>query len=205
MKPERQGLKMNLPNLLSLLRITLAPCFLYFYFSGNGGDEYLFCAIAGGILVLSGITDWLDGFIARKYNTITELGKFLDPFADKLTQAVVCVSISLKYPIFAFVLIPFFAKEIASLIAGIIFIKNKINLPPSKITGKLSTAAFYILTIVLVFFPNPPKLLIYICSGIIILLILITLASYLPVYFKIRKEAATVEETAVPEDAEINS
>ena len=72
---------MNLPNKLTVLRIILIPVFATFYFLGGVPYNFL---IAGVIFALAAITDFLDGYIARKYNLVTDLGKFLDPIADKV-------------------------------------------------------------------------------------------------------------------------
>lgn len=72
------------PNQLTLLRILLTPVFVYFLFSDNPVDKQ----IALGIFVLAAITDWYDGYVARRWGYITRWGKFLDPLADKvLTSA----------------------------------------------------------------------------------------------------------------------
>ena len=70
---------MNLPNLLTIIRFLLVPVMSYFLVSKN-------FTVAIIIYILASVTDVLDGFIARKYNMITKLGKFLDPMADKLLQ-----------------------------------------------------------------------------------------------------------------------
>ena len=71
---------MNLPNKLTLGRLILIPFFIVaFYLNFTG--HYL---VALGIFALAAFTDFLDGYIARKYNLVTDLGKFLDPIADKV-------------------------------------------------------------------------------------------------------------------------
>ena len=72
---------MNLPNKLSILRICMIPLFAVFFFVEEIPYNYLISAI---IFVLAAATDFLDGYIARKYNLVTNLGKFLDPIADKV-------------------------------------------------------------------------------------------------------------------------
>ena len=69
----------TIPNLLSLLRIIVIPFFAYFFIKGNA----LWAII---VLFLSGVSDFLDGKIARKFNQVSDLGKVLDPVADKLTS-----------------------------------------------------------------------------------------------------------------------
>ena len=81
----------TIPNLLSLIRILLIPVFVALFFH----DEMIGAAL---ILILSGLTDTLDGYIARHFNMITNLGKVLDPIADKLTQAVVAFCLCVKMP-----------------------------------------------------------------------------------------------------------
>ena len=76
---------MNLPNQLTILRILLIPAFLVLLFTG-----YLYSAIS--VFLLASITDWLDGLIARKYNLITNFGKFMDPLADKLLVCAALIS-----------------------------------------------------------------------------------------------------------------
>lgn len=80
--------KWNIPNLLSLLRILLVPVFVILYLlSSDERMDLMYWSF--GVLILSGVTDSLDGIIARKCNQITDLGKLLDPVADKLTQVAV--------------------------------------------------------------------------------------------------------------------
>lgn len=72
---------MNLPNKLSLIRLCLIPVFTAVYFIGALPFNFL---IAGLIFAIAAATDFLDGHIARKHNLVTDLGKFLDPIADKV-------------------------------------------------------------------------------------------------------------------------
>lgn len=72
---------MNLPNKITVSRIALIPIFVLFYYLQNLSHNLLYAAI---IFALAAFTDFLDGYIARKYNLVTDLGKFLDPIADKV-------------------------------------------------------------------------------------------------------------------------
>ncbi len=83
---------MNLPNKLSILRIILIPIFIAVFYLPQIPYNYV---ISAGIFLISAFTDFLDGYIARKYNLVTDLGKFLDPIADKilvLSALVVIIS-----------------------------------------------------------------------------------------------------------------
>ena len=72
---------MNTPNKLTVLRIFMIPVFVFFLFSTNMENNFLYANI---VFILASLTDALDGYIARKHNLITDFGKFLDPLADKL-------------------------------------------------------------------------------------------------------------------------
>ena len=71
---------MNLPNKLTISRVVLIPIFILFFYL-NFTAHYF---VALGVFCIAGLTDALDGIIARKYNLVTNLGKFLDPIADKV-------------------------------------------------------------------------------------------------------------------------
>src|SRR5699024_6974255 len=85
----------SIPNLLSLFRLVLVPLYLYLIFSaGTKNDIYA----AAGVLIVSGVTDFADGQIARRCDQITDLGKFLDPAADKITQLALMISLAYFNP-----------------------------------------------------------------------------------------------------------
>ncbi len=71
---------MTTANIISIIRILLIPVFILFALLGFAGSSY----IAVAIFIVASMTDWVDGYIARKYNQVTTFGKFLDPLADKL-------------------------------------------------------------------------------------------------------------------------
>ena len=73
---------MNLPNKLTILRVLMIPVFLFFLLTDAGGSASKW--VAAAVFILASLTDFLDGHIARKYNLVTNFGKFMDPLADKL-------------------------------------------------------------------------------------------------------------------------
>ena len=85
----------SIPNLLSLSRLFLIPVYLPLYLFGTTPAAQ---ALARNLFALSCITDFLDGWIARRYQMVTNLGKFLDPLADKATQLAVTACLSIRYP-----------------------------------------------------------------------------------------------------------
>ncbi len=137
----------TIPNLLSLFRIILLPVYLYFV-----GQHSFY--LAGLIIAVSGLTDFLDGFIARRFNQITELGKILDPVADKLTQLFLILSMAWQRPLIWLVLGLFIVKEGFMLIAGIMGLKRQVKLDGAKWYGKLATAVIYAGMVVLLLFPH---------------------------------------------------
>ncbi len=129
--------------MLSIIRIIFIIPFVFAVID----DDY---TTAGIILIISGISDFLDGYIARKYNQITRFGKMLDPTADKLTLMAVMVCVGIKFnKIFPFMII-LITKEILMLIAGIILLRKKLTPPSAKWYGKLSTIVFYVSIIIII-------------------------------------------------------
>lgn len=155
----------KLPNMLSAARILLVPVFVavFVYESrrADGAAEdgrlsgYI---IAAAILILSGLTDALDGMIARHFGLITDLGKILDPVADKLTQAAVvfCLIFRFKelWQLAAALALVIVAREITMLWLGVVFLRQGMSLDGAMWYGKLSTIVFYILVIVLIGAPQ---------------------------------------------------
>lgn len=137
----------TIPNLLSLIRILLVPVFVYLYFK-----HYDIAATL--ILVLSGLTDCVDGYIARHFNQITDLGKILDPFADKLTQAAVAIMLTIKYRQMAPLLAVFVIKELLMLVGGLFILKSGKHPGGAQWWGKLATIIFYGVMIIIVAFGN---------------------------------------------------
>lgn len=128
--------KWNVPNALSVVRILLIPVFLVLYL--NHMDRWAF-----GVLVLSGVTDMMDGFIARHFNQITDCGKLLDPISDKLTQVAVVIALATRYLELLPLAILCFIKETCQGIGGAIMLKRRSAVRGSKWFGKVSTVVFY--------------------------------------------------------------
>ena len=84
---------MNLPNKLTILRVCLIPFFVVFLLL-EGGQNQTYRSISTVIFIVASLTDMLDGKIARKYNLVTNFGKFMDPLADKLLvcSALICLN-----------------------------------------------------------------------------------------------------------------
>lgn len=124
------------PNILTIIRFLLIPFIIIFALDDNYVAVMLF-------LTLSGITDILDGYIARKYNFITDFGRLVDPLADKCTQVSVLVVLTIKKVIPFWILIIVIIKELLSII-GAIVLYGKQLVTSSKWFGKLATVVFYL-------------------------------------------------------------
>ena len=98
----------TIPNFLSLFRLALIPVYLAIYGRATGPRDYF---LAGAILALSCLTDLIDGQIARHFNMVSNVGKILDPVADKFTQLALTICLSLRYPVLRSVLLLFLLKE----------------------------------------------------------------------------------------------
>lgn len=140
-----------IPNLLSLLRIILIPVFMWSYLNARSPEEFFISSL---ILIASGLTDMLDGMIARRFHMITDLGKILDPVADKLSQFAIIACLIVRYPVFTALLLVFIIKEVLMMIGGILLFKRKIHPGGAKWFGKLATCFFYVTTISVVLFPS---------------------------------------------------
>ena len=130
---------MNLPNSLSLFRLILVPVFIVVFFLG--GEYSYIWAIA--VYVLAEVTDCLDGYIARKYNKITRLGRILDPLADKLMVMSVLTAMSLSDMIPLVIAILYVVKETLQILGSVLLLRYIKDMPPSNIWGKTATVLFY--------------------------------------------------------------
>lgn len=126
----------HVPNILTIIRFLLIPVIVVFSLNNN----YIATII---VLTISGITDILDGFIARHFNLISNFGKLMDPLADKATQLTILVVLSIKGIIPFWIMLVVLLKEVL-MIAGASFLYGKELVVSSKWYGKLATVLFYI-------------------------------------------------------------
>ncbi len=142
----------TIPNILSFIRLCLIPLIVWLY---CGKEDYL---LAGTVLIFSGITDLVDGFLARRFGWISDLGKILDPIADKLTQAAMLICLLLRYPM---ILLPFclmVVKESFMAISGMMVIRKTGEVFGARWHGKAATCMLYAMMILHVFWGNIPPL-----------------------------------------------
>ena len=147
--------KKQIPNYISLFRIVLVPFYALFFWGVITPNRIDTMVAAGIVFILAGLSDVLDGFLARKNGWITDIGKLLDPLADKLLEVMVCVCLADRFggP-FVVLSAIIITKEIV-MIVGAYLIMSKIKVYVSSVwCGKLATIVWYALLCVVHFFPG---------------------------------------------------
>ena len=177
---------LTVPNALSAFRLVLAAVFAVVYCAFESEESH-WASI--GILVLSGITDMLDGKIARKFNMISELGKVLDPLGDKVTQAVLACCLATKYDPMKLLFLVLFVKEITQLCYGAYAVKKAGRNDGAKWCGKITTVYLYVMMGLLLLIPNVPVPVYYTMIFLGIGLLIWSMISYLLTFRSMVKEA----------------
>ncbi len=176
----------KLPNILCYVRFLLIPFFVILYIRAVSPSDYL---KAGIIVFISGLTDFLDGFIARKFNMITDFGKLIDPLADKLTQAALIFVMVVKIKWMFLLLILFVLMQLFLLVAGIVMLRKGTKLNGAKWFGKVSTTIFYAVMLVLISVPtlkpSISNVLILTCGAFLLLSFLLYIKEYVDLYNKL--------------------
>ena len=127
----------HIPNILCIIRILLVFVFVYLAF-----NEMLYAALI--VFFVAGATDVVDGYLARRNNWISEIGKILDPFADKLMQCTVLIVLCILKVIPIWFVIPYILKEAVTLFMGLLVIKKRKLVVVSKWYGKAAVCIFYL-------------------------------------------------------------
>jgi cardiolipin synthase len=140
---------MNLPNALTLTRFFLIPAFIYVVFCYPASASGL---IAGMVtFAFAGLTDLLDGYIARRYNMVTTWGKLMDPLADKLMLITVLISLTVKQLIPPFVVIVVVVKELLIIIGAAFLYKSRKIVVQANYFGKAASTIFFLAVIAVIF------------------------------------------------------
>lgn len=161
----------SIPNILSYIRIALVPVFLYEYFTAKAPMDFYMAAL---IIIICSLTDMADGYIARHYNMATDLGRLLDPIADKLMQVSVLVSLAITVKHMKIVAALLVIKEFATFVLGItIYRRCNKRLTGAKWYGKVCTVFVNISLLALIAFPRMGAtlqgLLILVCIGMLLM------------------------------------
>ena len=135
---------LTIPNLLSVIRIILVPVFAVLFTNGHQVAALI-------VLAVSGLTDFFDGKIARRFNQVSELGKILDPVADKITQITIAIMLLILFrraentliQAFGWIFIVFLAKECIMVVGGLVMLLLGIKPGAAEMPGKVATMLFY--------------------------------------------------------------
>lgn len=175
----------SIPNLLGYFRLILAVVYLAVCFEARTQQDYY---IAAGIIGISMLSDFLDGKIARHFNMITNWGKILDPVADKVTLGVVAVSFSFRYPLMRTVVLIFIFKELFMGASGLLLMRKGWRTGGATWPGKICTAGLYIISFVLLLFPDLKILQVNLLMVLEIGLMFFALVSYIELYARVLGE-----------------
>ena len=160
----------TIPNFMSFFRVVLLPFIVWTYWK----DSY---DVAVGLLILSAVTDMLDGVIARKFNMVSDLGKMLDPLCDKLTHAALLICLASRYRCIWLVFALLAVKELTMFFLGAAAIRHRGAVHSAQWYGKACTVILETAMAVLILFTDLPEtvvtvLLCLCCAAMIFSLIM---------------------------------
>lgn len=170
---------LTIPNLLSIVRLCLIPLIIWLYCVKK---DYTLAVI---VILISGATDIVDGFIARHFNMVSDFGKILDPVADKLTQGAVIICLTVKYKLMYALIALFAVKEIVMALFGYFAITKKDSVNSAKWYGKVNTVLLYAVMMLLILIPGIP---IWLANSLIVMcavMMLVSLGLYTRFYIKL--------------------
>ena len=157
----------TIPNILSLFRLCLIPVIVWLYCFRQ---DYLLTTV---VLIISGVTDVIDGIIARKFNMVSDFGKAFDPLADKLTQMAVLFCLVSRFSYMLIPLVILVIKELFAAVTGILAIKKTNTVMGAVWHGKLTTVLLYtVMLIHIIWFSIPETVsVVLVCICTVMMLI----------------------------------
>ena len=184
----------TIPNWLSFIRIALIPVFAVLFVRGHQ-------LVAVIVMICAALTDLFDGKIARKFNQVSNLGKILDPIADKLSQMAIVIVLLYTYwenPI-KYLFFFFIVKEVLMLLGGALLLSKGMRPTAAEIWGKVATNVFYIAMIIILAFGENgalcnvthftlPSVVTWVLVALSALSALVSLLGYVPGFLKQLKE-----------------
>ena len=185
----------HIPNILTIIRFILIPFIIIYIVQDKYFEAFIF-------LTISGLTDIFDGFIARKFNLISNFGKLMDPLADKLTQISV-LAILVKTNIIPFWILAIVVIKELVMVIGASFLYGKDVVVYSKWYGKLATVLFYVAIVISLILKqlNVTGLLIYLDLGIYCFALICTLFSLI-MYVKYLYQGGFINKSDLKKDTQ---
>lgn len=163
---------LTIPNILSFFRLCLIPVIIWLY---TEKQDY-FCTLL--VLLLSAVTDIVDGIIARKCNMVSDFGKAFDPIADKLTQIAMLFCLVSRFHYMIYPLMLLIIKELCTGITSLISIKRTSTVKGAVWHGKLTTVSLYAMMTIHLFWYNIPHTISLIMVGACIGIMLMSFILY---------------------------
>ena len=180
--------KKHIPNLLSVIRLCMVPLFIYVFFLQYPNNVWY----AVLIFFLAGATDVVDGWLARRNNWVSNVGKILDPTADKLMQCAALICLYAKAIIPLWLLIAYVSKEMLILVGAVFVFRKKSIVVKSSFWGKFAVCVFYASIAALVGLQNAADEVRMMWSGAICVAMLcfaiVALVQYFREYIKSKQE-----------------
>lgn len=174
----------TIPNIMSMFRIVLIPIIVWAYCFK---DSWVWTA---ALLVLSALTDLIDGFVARHFNMISNFGKAIDPVADKLTQFVMLICLLTRFPMMILPCLLLMAKEIISAVTAMIAIRKTGKVDGADWHGKVCTCLMYAMMLLHVVWFNIPDVVSDAFVAICTVMLVLSFFLYNSRNIKAAKEAA---------------
>lgn len=171
-KTKYQNKIITIPNMLSLLRIFLIPLIIWLYCDRK--DYVMTCAV----LTFSGITDIVDGIIARKCNMISDFGKVFDPIADKLTQLTVLACLVIRYKFMLLPIVLLVLKEASDLLTGFLTFRKIGSVLGAEWHGKATTILLYLMMFTHIVWVDIPMIVSSISVLVCIFMIILSAVLY---------------------------
>lgn len=180
----------SIPNIMGYFRILLVPVFVTVFLRADDPRDYI---VSGTLVAISYITDILDGFVARRFNQVTELGILIDPLADKITQGMILIMLLVRNRKLVPLMVLFGVKEGFMAVMGLVMMGKGKRLMGAEWYGKLSTGVFDCAMIVVLFghgrLPGWMETGIYCVTGFFMAL---SLVLYARLYYRMAKGSPSV-------------
>lgn len=139
----------TIPNIMSVFRLVMIPFIVWTYYE----EEY---SMTAALVVVSAVTDILDGMIARRFNMVSDLGKALDPTCDKLTHAALLLCLMHRYKFLWMLFVLLAVKELCQFAMGLMLLRKRDAVKSARWYGKMCTAVLEVSMLVLILFPELP-------------------------------------------------
>lgn len=179
----------TIPNILTYFRILLVPAFVIVYLTSRSLAGHIWAIV---IIAVASLTDIVDGIIARKFNQITDLGKIIDPIADKAMEFAMLFCVVIKYPIVWILVGIFAAKELVSFFISLYLFRRGKHIAGANWAGKLCTIALYATMLALLVFPNIPetviRIMVYTTAAVMLLAFGVYMSMYIRLFLQLKEE-----------------